>query len=40
MLHYLQTALRRQPTAIAQDFAGAAALAVIFVIGIHLPGLV
>ena len=37
MLDDLKTALSRSPARLAQDFAGAAALVVIFVAGLYLP---
>ncbi len=39
MLNDLKTALTRHPLLLAGDLAGAAALVVIFVVGLSLPGL-
>lgn len=36
----LKAALTRSSHTLAQDFAGAVALVVILVVGLHLPGLV
>ncbi len=38
MLNSLNRALSRPPATLAQDFAGAAALVVIFAVGLSLPG--
>ena len=40
MLHDLKSALVRDPAALAQDLAGAAALAVMVVGFLFLPGLI
>ncbi len=40
MLDDLKDALSRAPATLAQDIAGGAALMVILVVGLHLPGLV
>lgn len=39
MFKDLRSAFTRSPATLAQDFAGAAALLVIFLIGFSLPGL-
>ncbi len=38
MLDDLKTAFSRTPTTLAQDIVGGAALMVILVAGLHLPG--
>ena len=35
----LKSSLTRNPGALLADFAGVAALAVVFVVGLHLPGM-
>ena len=40
MLHDLKAALSRSSATLAQDFAGAAALVVMLLVGLHLPGYV
>jgi len=40
MLDDLRSALSRAPATLAQDIAGGAALMVILVVGLHLPGLI
>jgi len=37
MFHELKSALRRTAPTLAQDMAGAAALLVLLVVGLHLP---
>ncbi len=39
MIDALHTALTRRPASLAQDFAGAAAILVILVVGLNLPAL-
>jgi hypothetical protein len=39
MFDTLKTAVSRNPATLAQDFAGAAAILVIFLVGLSLPGL-
>ena len=40
MMIQIKTILHRQQATILQDAVGAAALAVILVVGLHLPGLI
>lgn len=40
MFHALKSALSSAPATLAQDIAGGAALMVILVAGLHLPGFV
>ena len=37
MIDTLKSSLTRNPTALLADFAGVAALAVVFVVALHLP---
>ena len=39
MIKDIRSALTRSPATLAQDFAGVAALLVIFLVGFSLPGL-
>ncbi|MEM1066408.1 MAG: hypothetical protein AAGJ74_12990 [Pseudomonadota bacterium] len=39
MAHTLHSTLARAPGRLAQDFAGAAALALMFIVGLNLPAL-
>ncbi|WP_280178363.1 hypothetical protein [Pukyongiella litopenaei] len=39
MMTQIRTALRRSQDTLLQDAAGAAALVVMLVVGLHLPGL-
>ncbi|MEE9389433.1 MAG: hypothetical protein V3U96_12580 [Paracoccaceae bacterium] len=39
MLNDLKTILERNPSALLGDFAGATALVVMLIVGLHLPGL-